>query len=159
MMMAEKLKGMFVGIDWIRAGQVLGVPALGMLILLAIGYQFVSNQAVQANKDSETRQELLKELVTAQIDNGRATAVTLVRMNDTVAEMKKISEQSTKTDAIVVGNQEKIIKQLDEAKRCNQCLIDALDRLGGHVKPPVPLPAPDRPRGPVTANGKSRGPT
>ena len=102
-------KELFGGIDWIRAGQVLGVPAVGMLILLAIGYQFVSSQSSQSALDSAQRQELLKELVTSQIETSRATAATLVRMGDSVTRMEGLSAASSRNDLTVVENQSKII--------------------------------------------------
>lgn len=96
--------------DWVRAAQVLGVPALFSLILIWIGYQFITAQTTQAATDSIARQELLKELVQAQIKQGDTTTTTLVRMQTTVDEMRKVSQMSASNDRKVIENQSRIIE-------------------------------------------------
>ena len=121
-------KELFVGIDWIKAGQSLGVPALGMMVLLAIGYQFVSNQSEQAAADSAQRQELLKELVTSQIETSRSTAATLVRMGDSVSRMEGLSISAARNDTIVLENQSKIISMQGLAIENHGKIISTVQR-------------------------------
>jgi hypothetical protein len=152
--------GLLASVDWIKAGQVLGVPALGMLILMAIGYKFVSNQATQAANDSETRQELLKELVAAQIDQGKMTATTLVRMGDSVKHMEQLADSSVNNDKLVIETQGRIADSIaDLRKITEQSVINSKALVGaqGKVSDAIDRMAPPRPS-PAKGAETKRGP-
>jgi hypothetical protein len=123
-------------IDLLKIGKELGVPALGMVGLMFIGYAlavlYINNEKdiaqnqreaegvraqaaiEQSAKESENRQALLRQLIDAQIETSKMTASTLVRMGDNVAAMQKISAQSVENDKKVMSNQERIIEAIGQ---------------------------------------------
>jgi ribosomal protein L17 len=152
-MMNERVRAAIGGIDWIRAGQVLGVPAMGMLFLLMIGFYFVRMQATQWANDSETRQELLKELVTAQIKQGEATTTTMVRAQQSMEKLERIAAEQTTSHTIMIETQRSVIQNqsdiingikndCDATKELIAVQKRILDHLGPGKTRPVPAPVP-----------------
>lgn len=180
MMVPQAVREAVADFSWVKAAEKVGVPAVVAMTMLFgmlwIGKAYMTQQreyqetqavqemedrraiASQLAKDTEARQRMLERLVDSTIDSNRTSIATMSRMEQTVSQMHALSEQSVRTDAIVVGNQDKIIKSLDEAKRCNDCLIEALGKLSG--KAIVPPPAKASPRGSMTQPpNTNRGPT
>ena len=108
--MIEYAKRAVGNIDWIRAGQILGVPAMGMLFLLMIGFYFVNAQSSQWAKDSETRQELLTKLVESQIKQGEATTSTMIRTQAAMEKLEAISERQTQDHSALIAAQQVALK-------------------------------------------------